>query len=126
MGVGLKLRHALFDRLVYGKLRNAMGGKVAHAVSGGGPLGERLGHFFQGIGLQILEGYGLTETTAPITVNTPAADQDRHGRWPAPGNGVRIADDGEILAKGDCVMQGLLQARGPDRRSLRGRLVAHR
>ena len=67
----LKAKHALFDKLVYAKLRAAMGGNVRHAVSGGGPLGERLGHFFQGIGLQILEGYGLTETTAPITVNRP-------------------------------------------------------
>ena len=71
VGLGLKLKHTLFDKLVYVKLRNAMGGNVRHAVSGGGPLGERLGHFFQGIGLQILEGYGLTETTAPITVNRP-------------------------------------------------------
>ncbi len=73
VGLGLKLRHALFDKLVYGKLRAAMGGQVAHAVSGGGPLGERLGHFFQGIGMQVLEGYGLTETTAPISVNTPSS-----------------------------------------------------
>ena len=71
IGFGLKIKHAIFDRLVYSKLRAAMGGHVAHAVSGGGPLGERLGHFFQGIGLQILEGYGLTETTAPVSVNTP-------------------------------------------------------
>ncbi|MEW1807971.1 long-chain fatty acid--CoA ligase [Arthrobacter sp. SLBN-53] len=106
VGLGLKLRHALFDRLVYGKLRAAMGGQVAHAVSGGGPLGERLGHFFQGIGMQVLEGYGLTETTAPITVNTPQRIKIGSVGKPLPGNAVKIADDGEILAKGVCVMRG--------------------
>ena len=106
VGLGLQLKHALFDKLVYGKLRAAMGGEVSHAVSGGGPLGERLGHFFQGIGLQILEGYGLTETTAPITVNTPQLIKIGTVGAPIPGNAVKIADDGEILAKGVCVMQG--------------------
>ncbi len=106
VGVGLRLKHSLFDRLVYGKLRAAMGGQVAHAVSGGGPLGERLGHFFQGIGLQILEGYGLTETTAPVTVNTPSLIKIGTVGAPIPGNAVKIADDGEILAKGVCVMRG--------------------
>ena len=109
VGLGLKLKHTLFDRLVYGKLRAAMGGNVAHAVSGGGPLGERLGHFFQGIGLQILEGYGLTETTAPISVNTPALIKVGSVGKPLPGNSVKIADDGEILAKGVCVMRGYYQ-----------------
>lgn len=106
VGLGLKLKHALFDKLVYGKLRAAMGGQVAHAVSGGGPLGERLGHFFQGIGMQVLEGYGLTETTAPITVNTPSRIKIGSVGKPLPGNAVKIADDGEILAKGVCVMKG--------------------
>ncbi|MDJ0356963.1 AMP-dependent synthetase/ligase [Paenarthrobacter sp. PH39-S1] len=102
----LKAKHAIFDRLVYGKLRAAMGGQVKHAVSGGGPLGERLGHFFQGIGLQILEGYGLTETTAPVTVNRPAMIRIGTVGAPLPGNAVKIADDGEILAKGVSVMRG--------------------
>ena len=106
VGLGLKLRHAIFDKLVYSKLRAAMGGHVAHAVSGGGPLGERLGHFFQGIGLQVLEGYGLTETTAPISVNTPSLIKIGSVGKPLPGNAVRIAEDGEILAKGACVMRG--------------------
>ncbi|HEU4666649.1 MAG TPA: AMP-dependent synthetase/ligase [Arthrobacter sp.] len=106
IGLGLRLRHALFDKLVYGKLRAAMGGHVAHAVSGGGPLGERLGHFFQGIGLQVLEGYGLTETTAPISVNTPSLIKIGSVGKPLPGNAVKIAEDGEILAKGVCVMRG--------------------
>jgi len=102
----LKARHALFNKLVYGKLRAAMGGNVRHAVSGGGPLGERLGHFFQGIGLQILEGYGLTETTAPITVNRPERIKIGTVGAPLPGNAVKIADDGEILTQGVCVMKG--------------------
>ncbi|MET3204224.1 MULTISPECIES: AMP-dependent synthetase/ligase [unclassified Arthrobacter] len=109
VGLGLKLKHTVFDKLVYGKLRAAMGGNVAHAVSGGGPLGERLGHFFQGIGLQILEGYGLTETTAPISVNTPALIKIGSVGKPLPGNSVKIAEDGEILAKGVCVMRGYYQ-----------------
>ncbi|WP_434619158.1 AMP-dependent synthetase/ligase [Arthrobacter sp. A5] len=102
----LKAKHAIFDKLVYRKLRAAMGGQVKHAVSGGGPLGERLGHFFQGIGLQILEGYGLTETTAPVTVNRPAMIRIGTVGAPLPGNAVKIADDGEILAKGVSVMRG--------------------
>ncbi|MBG0740512.1 AMP-binding protein [Paeniglutamicibacter antarcticus] len=102
----LKVSHAVFDRLVYVKLRTAMGGHIKHAVSGGGPLGERLGHFFQGIGLQILEGYGLTETTAPVTVNHPALIRIGTVGAPLPGNAVKIADDGEILAKGVSVMRG--------------------
>ncbi|KRE76839.1 AMP-dependent synthetase/ligase [Arthrobacter sp. Soil763] len=106
VGLALKLKHALFDKLVYGKLRDAMGGQVAHAVSGGGPLGERLGHFFQGIGLQILEGYGLTETTAPVTVNTPSLIKIGTVGAPIPGNALKIADDGEILTKGVSVMRG--------------------
>ncbi len=104
--LGLKLKHTVFDKLVYSKLRAAMGGNVRHAVSGGGPLGERLGHFYQGIGLQILEGYGLTETTAPITVNRPERIKIGSVGAPLPGNAVKIADDGEILAKGVCVMKG--------------------
>ena len=109
VGLGLKIRHVVFDKLVYGRLRAAMGGEVAHAVSGGGPLGERLGHFFQGIGLQILEGYGLTETTAPVSVNTPERIKIGTVGAPIPGNSVRIADDGEILVKGACVMRGYYQ-----------------
>ncbi|GAA4040872.1 AMP-dependent synthetase/ligase [Arthrobacter methylotrophus] len=106
VGLLLRLKHAVFDRLVYRKLRAAMGGHVSHAVSGGGPLGERLGHFFHGIGLQILEGYGLTETTAPISVNTPSLIKIGTVGAPLPGNAVKIADDGEILTKGVCVMKG--------------------
>ncbi|MHA7219573.1 AMP-dependent synthetase/ligase [Arthrobacter sp. MDT1-48-3] len=104
--LGLKVKHAVFDRLLYGKIRTAMGGRVQHAVSGGAPLGDRLGHFFHGIGLMVLEGYGLTETTAPITVNTPRRIKIGTVGAPLPGNAVRIADDGEILTQGVCVMKG--------------------
>ncbi|MEW1953288.1 AMP-dependent synthetase/ligase [Terrabacter sp. NPDC080008] len=99
-GLGLRLQHAVFDRLVYGKLRAAMGGNVRYAVSGGAPLGTRLGHFYRGIGVVILEGYGLTETTAPVAVNTP--DKIKIGTVgpPLPGTGIRIAEDGEVLLKG--------------------------
>jgi long-chain acyl-CoA synthetase len=102
----LQLKHSLFDRLLYGKIRAAMGGQVQHAVSGGAPLGDRLGHFFHGIGLMVLEGYGLTETTAPISVNTPQKIKIGTVGAPLPGNAVKIADDGEILAKGVCVLKG--------------------
>ncbi|EMY35018.1 AMP-dependent synthetase and ligase [Arthrobacter crystallopoietes BAB-32] len=104
--LALRLKHKLFDKLVFHKIREAMGGRVEYAVSGGGPLGERLGHFFHGIGLLVLEGYGLTETTAPVTVNTPQLIKIGTVGAPLPGNAVRIAEDGEILAKGICVMRG--------------------
>jgi len=98
--LGLRIRFALFDRLVYGKLREAMGGNVVYAISGSAPLGARLGHFFHSLGVVILEGYGLTETTAPATVNL--ADKSKIGTvGPAlPGVGIRLADDGEIEVRG--------------------------
>lgn len=105
-GVLLKAKHAVFDKLVYSKLRTAMGGKVAYAVSGGAPLGARLGHFYRGIGLNVLEGYGLTETTAPATVNTPEQIKIGTVGPPLPGVGIRIADDGEILIKGINLFNG--------------------
>ncbi len=102
----LAVRHLVFDRLVYRRLRAAMGGKVAYAVSGGAPLGPRLGHFYRGVGLTVLEGYGLTETTAPVSVNTP--DQTKIGSVgpPLPGVAVRVADDGEVLVQGNNVFRG--------------------
>ncbi|KQU30548.1 MULTISPECIES: AMP-dependent synthetase/ligase [unclassified Rhodococcus (in: high G+C Gram-positive bacteria)] len=102
----LRAKHAVFDRLVYGKLRAALGGQCELAISGGAPLGERLAHFYRGIGVTIYEGYGLTETTAAAAVNTP--DEQRIGTVgkPLPGNAVRIADDGEILLKGGVVFEG--------------------
>ncbi len=105
-GLPLKLQHGLFDKLVYSKLRAAMGGKVAWAVSGGAPLGARLGHFYRGIGITILEGWGLTETTAAGTVNTPANIKIGTVGRPSPGVTIRIAEDGEILMAGENLYQG--------------------
>ena len=102
----LKLQHALFDKLVYSKLRAAMGGKVAWAVSGGAPLGARLGHFYRGIGITILEGYGLTETSASGSLNTPAHIRIGTVGRPAPGVSIRIAEDGEILMAGKHIYGG--------------------
>ena len=103
---GLKVRHALFDKLVYGRLRDAMGGRVQYAVSGGAPLGTRLGHFYRGIGICILEGYGLTETTAPATVNVPEDMRIGTVGPPLPGVDVRITDEGEICIRGVNVFRG--------------------
>jgi long-chain acyl-CoA synthetase len=104
----LRLAHGLFDRLVYSKLRTATGGRVRYAVSGGAPLGERLGHFFRGAGITVLEGYGLTETSAAGTVNRPDRNKIGTVGLPLPGVTVRIADDGEILMKGPNVFAGYL------------------
>ena len=105
-GIGLRAKHALFDRLVYAKLRAVLGGRVDYAVSGGAPLGDRLAHFFRGIGVPVLEGYGLTETTAALSVNLPADMRIGTVGRPLPGVSVRVADDGELLFKGGQVMAG--------------------
>ena len=105
-GLALKVQHALFDKLVYGKLRAAVGGHCAGAISGGAPLGERLGHFYRGIGLPVYEGYGLTETTAAAAVNHDAAFRVGTVGRPLPGVDVAIADDGEVLLRGGVVMRG--------------------
>ena len=104
--LALSIKHAVFDALVYKKIRARLGGNVQWAVSGGAALGARLGHFFRGIGLVALEGYGLTETTAPLTVNRPSRVRVGSVGPALPGITLRIADDGEILAKGASVMRG--------------------
>jgi long-chain acyl-CoA synthetase len=105
-GFALRVRHGLFDALVYGKLRAVFGGRLRYAVSGGAPLGERLGHFFRGVGITILEGYGLTETSPVITATTPEhLGVGTVGR-PIAGTELRFADDGEILCKGPQVFAG--------------------
>jgi long-chain acyl-CoA synthetase len=104
--LALRAQHALFSRLVYKKLEAALGGRCFHAVSGGAPLGERLGHFYRGIGLIVLEGYGLTETTAALTVNLPDAHKVGTVGRPLGGTTVRVADDGELLFKGGQVFAG--------------------
>ncbi|MFC9789971.1 AMP-dependent synthetase/ligase [Rhodococcus sp. NPDC127528] len=102
-GLVLKVKHAVFDKLVYGKLRAALGGQCQLAISGGAPLGARLGHFFRGMGVTIYEGYGLTETTAAIAVNTPGHQKVGTVGKPLAGNAVRIGEDGEILLRGPVV-----------------------
>jgi long-chain acyl-CoA synthetase len=109
-GLRLRLRHALFDRLVYAKLRAALGGRTRYAVSGGAPLGERLAHFFRGIGVPVLEGYGLTETTAALTANLPGATRVGTVGRPLPGTSVRLTDDGELLFRGGQVFRGYWNA----------------
>jgi long-chain acyl-CoA synthetase len=104
--VGLNLKHKLFDRLVYGKLRAALGGRTKAAISGGAPLGARLTHFFRGVGLFVCEGYGLTETAPAVAVNPyPNAKAGTVGP-PLPGTTIRIAEDGEIEIKGRQVFRG--------------------
>ena len=103
---GLRAQRAVFDRLVFSTLRGLLGGRVAHVISGGGPLGERLGHFYRGAGVTVLEGYGLTETAAPCTVNLPAAARIGSVGRPLPGTSVRLGEDGEILIRGIGLFRG--------------------
>jgi len=102
----LRLQHKVADVLVLSKLRTLLGGQARWAISGGAPLGERLGHFYRGVGLSVLEGYGLTETTAPATVNLPSATKIGTVGPPLPGTAVRIAADGEVEVKGVQVFRG--------------------
>nr|BFE59699.1 long-chain fatty acid--CoA ligase [Dactylosporangium thailandense] len=102
----LRLAHAVCDVVAYRKLRAALGGRCRTAIVGGAPLGERLGHFFRGAGITVLEGYGLTETSPALTVNTPSAQRIGTVGRPLPGVEIRIADDGEIQARGDVVFPG--------------------
>ncbi len=103
---GLRAQHALFDRLVYGKLRAALGGQTRYAMSGGAALSERLGHFFRGAGITVLEGYGLTETTGAATVNHPDRVKIGTVGLPLPGVAIRTAEDGEILIRAVNVFAG--------------------
>jgi long-chain acyl-CoA synthetase len=105
-GFVLKLKHTVLDRLVLSKLRAVLGGRTTHAISGGAALGERLGHFYRGLGLTVLEGYGLAESCAATTLNP--YDRQKIGTvgLPLPGSSVRIADDGEILLRGEHIFNG--------------------
>lgn len=102
----LRAQRAAFDRLVFSTLRSLLGGRVTHVISGGGPLGERLGHFYRGAGVTVLEGYGLTETAAPCTVNLPTATSIGSVGLPLPGSAVRVDEDGEVLVRGIGVFRG--------------------
>jgi long-chain acyl-CoA synthetase len=105
----LTRKHGLFDKLVYSKIRAGMGGRVEAAISGGAPLGVRLGHFYRGAGVTILEGYGLTETTAGATLNLTGAHRVGSVGRPIPGTSIKIAEDGEVLIRGGIVMGGYWQ-----------------
>ncbi|RQX14935.1 long-chain fatty acid--CoA ligase [Micromonospora ureilytica] len=105
-GLALRAQHVVFDRLVYRKLRAALGGRCRDAISGGAPLGARLGHFYRGIGVTVLEGYGLTETSPAAAANLPTGTRMGSVGRPLPGVTVRIEDDGEILISGELVFQG--------------------
>ncbi|SCG41300.1 long-chain acyl-CoA synthetase [Micromonospora echinaurantiaca] len=105
-GLALRAQHVLFDKLVYGKLRAALGGRCRDAISGGAPLGARLGHFFRGIGVTVLEGYGLTETSPAAAANLPSGTRIGTVGRPLPGVTIRTDDDGEILIAGDLIFQG--------------------
>ncbi|WP_328319002.1 AMP-dependent synthetase/ligase [Streptomyces sp. NBC_00388] len=105
-GTGLRLAHAVYDPLVYRRIRAALGGRVKYAICGGSPLGHRLAAFYAGAGIQIFEGYGLTETTAAATVTPPLRPRLGTVGWPLPGTAVRIADDGEVLLRGGQVFSG--------------------
>ncbi|WP_400159316.1 AMP-dependent synthetase/ligase [Arthrobacter sp. BPSS-3] len=105
-GLLLRARHGLFDRVFYPRLRQAFGGQLGYTVSGASPLSANDAHFFRGAGIPVLEGYGLTETTAPCTANTPSLTKVGTVGIPIPGTTIRIADDGEILVKGIGVFKG--------------------
>jgi long-chain acyl-CoA synthetase len=104
--VALKFQHRIFDRLLYQRLRHRLGGRCTAAISGGAPLSPRLAHFFRGAGLEVYEGYGLTETSPAITANAENATKIGTVGQPLPGVTIRIADDGEVLVRGDVVFQG--------------------
>ncbi|MEO9324722.1 AMP-dependent synthetase/ligase [Nocardioides sp. C4-1] len=104
--IAVRARHTAFERLVYRGLRDTLGGRCRYAVCGGAPLGERLGHFYRGIGVEVLEGYGLTETSAAVTANLPDAVRIGTVGRPLPGVAVRVADDGELLVRGGQVFTG--------------------
>jgi len=106
----ISAQHAMFGSLVYRKLHSAFGGRLRFAFSGGGPLGERLTHFFNGIGVRIFEGYGLTETSPTLTVNRADAWRPGTVGRPVAGTSIRIAEDGEILASGPQVFSGYWNA----------------
>jgi long-chain acyl-CoA synthetase len=108
-GPWLRLRHALFGRLVYPRLRQALGGRVAWMISGGAPLNEDLAHFWHGAGITVMEGWGMTETAGTVTMNRPAAPRIGSVGLPLPGCAVRIAAEGEIEVQGPGVFQGYWQ-----------------
>ncbi|MFI9239814.1 AMP-dependent synthetase/ligase [Streptomyces sp. NPDC053079] len=109
-GPRLRAAHALYDALVYRRIRDALGGRVRYVISGGSPLGRRLTTFYTGAGVEVFEGYGLTETTAASTLTPPLRPRPGTVGWPLPGSAVRIAADGEVLLRGGHVFAGYWDA----------------
>ncbi len=120
-GALLRARHRVFDQLVYRKLMAAVGGRVSYAVSGGAPLGERFGHFFRGAGITIIEGYGLTESSAAATVNRPDRIKIGTVGQPLPAVSVKIADDGEVLLSGPTIFGGYWRNESATAETMAGR-----
>lgn len=118
--LGLKIKHGLFEKLVYSKIKAAMGGNVKYAISGGAPLGERLGHFYRGIGLIVLEGYGLTETAAAAVIGRVNWQKIGKVGRALPGTGIKIAEDGEIWLRGLNVMRGYWRNEAATREAFEG------
>ncbi|MEV4870650.1 long-chain fatty acid--CoA ligase [Streptomyces syringium] len=121
---GLRVQHQLYDRLVYAKVRDALGGRVRHAMSGGSAMERRLGLFFAGAGITVFEGYGLTETTGAATANPPERTRFGTVGQPVPGTTVHIAEDGEIWLRGGQVFSGYLSDRKATDAVLRGGWLA--
>jgi len=117
---GLKLKYKVFDKLVFSKIRAAMGGQVKYAISGGAPLGERLGHFYRGIGLVVLEGYGLTETAAAAVIGRVSWQKIGKVGRALPGTGIKIAEDGEVWLRGINVMRGYWRNEAATREAFEG------
>lgn len=105
-GTGLRLRHAVYDRLVYARLREALGGRAKWVISGGAPLAEDLAHFLNGAGITVMEGWGLTETAGAVTMNPPGAQRMGSVGLPMPGCAVRVTGDGEVEVQGPGVFRG--------------------
>ena len=108
-GIGLRLRHAVYDRLVYARLRDALGGRAKWVISGGAPLAEALAHFLNGAGITVMEGWGLTETTGAVTMNPPGAQRFGSVGPPLPGCAIRVTSDGEVEVQGPGVFRGYWQ-----------------
>ncbi|PSK91826.1 long-chain acyl-CoA synthetase [Murinocardiopsis flavida] len=115
-----RIAHRVFDRLVYAKIMGALGGRATRAITGGGALEPRLLHFFRGIGLEVVEGYGLTETTAAVVANRPGRIRPGTVGTPLPGAAVRLAEDGEILVQGAQVFDRYWNNEDATREAFRG------
>ncbi|MGW4006787.1 AMP-dependent synthetase/ligase, partial [Streptomyces nigra] len=123
-GFDLRLQHALYERTVYRKLREALGGRICRATSGGSPLNRELSLFYEGIGIYVNDGYGLTETCGGVTAQPLGREMSGTVGQALPGVDIRVADDGEILVRGPSVFQGYVNNEAATRAALRGGWLA--